>query len=795
MRELYLSLAFLFLIFQGSVAQSKGKIQGQVTSSDGNPVEYVSIQLKGTSRGAVTGNSGSFEITGLNPGSYTLVASFVGLDTQEKPVVVTAGQAEVVNFILTENSGDLQEILVSASREGYTETKISSSLRVNAPLIEIPQNIQVVNRDMLNDQQVISMSDGLVRNVSGAVRLEHWGDLYTNISARGSQVQALRNGFNVVTSYWGPLTEDMSFVERIEFVKGPAGFMLSSGDGSGLYNVVTKKPTGQTGGEVSFTMGSFDLYRTAVDLDGKLSKDGRLLYRLNVAGQQKKSHRPFEHNNRYTLAPVISYRIQPSTLATFEYTYQRADMSDVGSYYVFSPDGFATLPLDFTALPPGMPDTKINDHAFTASLQHEFSPNWKLTAQATHMIYNQQGSSMWPSAVNPDGTILRAVSSWDALSKMTMAQVFVNGEFRTGDIRHKILSGLDMSNKSYWADWGQYHVLDSIGAEFDPKNPYYGVPVNGYPNFDFSTPIEERAQAAGGTIDQRYSAFYFQDELAFMEDRLRLTLAARYTEISQSVYGGAPVTDSHVTPRVGLSASVTPNTSVYALYDQAFMPQSGRLSNGGDVKPITGNNMELGLKRDWANGKWSTTLAAYKILKRNELTGDPNSPPNSGLSIELGEKTAEGIEFDLKGSILPGLNMTLNYAYTDSRVTKVTENVTVVQEGDIIPGYARNTFNTWLGYTIQNGTLEGLGFSAGLTILGGRETYWDVSPDPNEVLPTYTKVDAGIFWGKGDFKVNLNVFNLLDEYLYSGSYYSWLNAYNWQTDPPRNSRLSVSYKF
>ena len=42
----------------------------------------------------------------------------------------------------------------------------------------------------------------------------------------------------------GPLTEDMSMVERIEFVKGPAGFMLANGDPSGFYNVVTKKPSG-----------------------------------------------------------------------------------------------------------------------------------------------------------------------------------------------------------------------------------------------------------------------------------------------------------------------------------------------------------------------------------------------------------------------------------------------------------------------------------------------------------------------------------------------------------------------
>ena len=235
--------------------------------------------------------NGNYLINNITPGSYTLEASFVGLEIQQQTIDIKDGEKVQVDFTLKENSQQLQEVVISGSRDSYKADQPSQSLRLNTPLIETPQNIQVVTREVLKDQQIISMSDGLVRNVSGAVRMEHWGDLYTNITARGSQIQAFRNGFNVVNSYWGPLTEDMSFVDHIEFVKGPAGFMLANGDPSGLYNVVTKKPTGQTKGEISFTLGSFDLYRTSLDLDGKLSKDGRLLYRLNISGQNKKSHR------------------------------------------------------------------------------------------------------------------------------------------------------------------------------------------------------------------------------------------------------------------------------------------------------------------------------------------------------------------------------------------------------------------------------------------------------------------------------------------------------------------------
>jgi iron complex outermembrane receptor protein len=442
-----------------------------------------------------------------------------------------------------------------------------------------------------------------------------------------------------------------------------------------------------------------------------------------------------------------------------------------------------------------MPATKIDDHSFYLTMQHNFSDNWRLTGQASRFLYTQQGTSMWPATVNPDGTMLRATSSWDAKSTMTMAQVFVNGEVQTGSIRHRVLAGVDIANKEYFADWGQYHMLDSVGAEFDTKNPYYGTPVNGYPQFDYSTPLEERATAIGGLMDQRYSGIYLQDELGFMDNRIRLTLAGRYTYVKQSEWGGEPMEAKHFTPRVGLSYSINTQTSAYALYDQAFLPQAGRLSNGDDVQPLTGNNMEVGIKRDWVGGRWNSTLSVYRILKNNELTADPNSPPSAGLSVELGQKRSQGVEFDVRGKITNGLNLIANYAYTDSRVTDVAEGITDIEEGDVVPGFAKHTVNSWLSYKVQNGVLKGSGVSLGFTYLAGRETYWDPSPDPNQNLPDYFKLDAGLFWEKDKLRITANVFNVLDKYLYSGSYYAWLNAYYWQTDAPRNVRLSIAYSF
>ena len=806
---------FVFLLTSFTMLaqnQNTGRVTGKISLSGNVPAEGVSVALKGTKYSAVTNENGQYEIRNVKPGSYTISIHSVGIQGKEDAIVVTAKQTTTKNFALSESQEDLDEVVITKNK--YKQDKPSLSLRLQTPVLEIPQNVQIVSGQTLKDQQITSMSDGVIRNVSGAVRLEHWGDLYTNITMRGSQIQAFRNGFNVVSSFWGPLTEDMSFVDHIEFVKGPAGFMLSSGDPSGLYNVVTKKPTGITKGEVSVLGGSYDFYRVSLDLDGKLDKKGKLLYRFNGAAQKKRSHRPFEHNDRYVIAPVISYQFDDKTKITAEYNFQYANMTEVGSYYVFGPasDGYATLPVGFTMTQPGMPDTNIQDHSGYLMFEHKFDDNWKLTAQTSYFKYIQQGYSSWPGVVGPGdvdrdfdgvsegtlakGEIIRNVGIWDAESNMYLGQVFVNGKFNTGSVSHKILGGVDLGSKDYMADWGQSHDLDTVDDPFNVYAPNYGTPSNGLPMFDHKTPLSVRAKNAGGLMSTDYAAGYVQDELGFFQNKLRLTLAARYTWISQASWGGAPIADSHITPRVGVSYSITNDFAVYGLYDQAFIPQSGVIKNGDKVKPLTGNNMEIGIKKDWFDGSWSTTLAVYNILKKNELTSDPANTPGQQFSVVLGEKRAQGVEFDLRGKIADGLNLIANYAFTESIVNEIdpaVSDATGIKEGDIVPGYAKHTANAWLNYTLQHGKLKGFGASIGGTFLDGRQT--DTWSAGLQRLPSYFKLDGGLSYETGKVKVTANVFNILNKYLYSGSYYQWLNAYYWQTEAPTNVRVGVTYKF
>ncbi|MES2518572.1 MAG: TonB-dependent receptor [Bacteroidota bacterium] len=777
MKQLF-TVILIFISFL-SIAQT-GSIAGKVITKDGQPAEFVSVVMKGTTKGTVADIQGNYRIENIKMGSHTVQVSFVGLEAQNKKVVIEAGKETIIDFTLTEDSQQLKEVVVVSNPSKYVTDYPSISLRLKTPLLELPQNIQVVTKQLLQDQQIFDMLEGVTRNVSGVTRLEHW-DNYALLSMRGSQVGAFRNGMNVQMS-WGPLAEDMSMVERIEFVKGPAGFMLANGEPSGFYNVVTKKPTGMTKGEATMTLGSFNTYRTTLDLDGKLSDDGKLLYRINLMGQMKGSHRDFEFNNRVSIAPVIKYQFNDKTSLTAEYTYQYNQMSMIGSNYSFSKKGYGDLPVNFTTAEANMSPTNINDNTFFLTLAHSINSNWKFTGQIAYMNYSQIGQSMWPSGFSANGdTLYRGMSIWDVQGINKLGQFFVNGDVKTGNIKHLILGGIDMGNKSYFHDFAQAGAIKSLAI----YNPVYGtIAGSEYPKYDRSLSLRER----GANYYQTYSGFYLQDEIHLMKDKLRLTLAGRYTTSENGdPYSGLQKADKF-TPRIGLSYSIDKSTSVYGVYDEAFVPQAGADKSGKSFDPITGDNKEVGIKREWAGGLWTTSLSAYRITKNNILTADPSNP---NFSIQLGQSQTEGIEFDLRGQILHGLDLTFNYAYTDGKVTKDTDAKKV---GIALAGSTKNIANAWLSYKATEGKIKGWGVSLGGQFQGGRSS-WYVFDGTTQPLKDYFRMDGAVSYQTNKFNIALNVNNLLSEYLYSGAYYSYGGFYYYQTEALRNARLTVGYKF
>jgi iron complex outermembrane receptor protein len=786
-------LSLLLLISSIALAQQNAIVKGTIKTSDGELAQAVSVGVKNTAIGTMTNANGNFQFK-VKPGTYIIHVSAIGLASEEKSITVAAGSTTIVDFTLRENASQLKEVTISDNKRKFKIDNPSPTLRLNEPLLQIPQNIQVVSNDQLQEQQIFNMLEGVSRNVSGLTMQEHWGN-YARVNGRGDRIAAFRNGMNIEAT-WGPLSEDMSFVDRIEFVKGPAGFMLANGNPSGFYNVVTKKPTGATSQAFSFTAGSFNNYRATADFDGKLTSDGKLQYRFNLMGQMSESWRPYDFTNRVAVAPVLRYKFDDKNTLTAEYTYQFQRMNSFGSAYLFSTDGYATLPRNFTNAPSNSPATNIKDHSAFLTYEHKFNDKWKVTAQGAYFKYLQDGYSYWINSIADNGDVDRNLGLWDAVNKNKFAQAFVNGEVKTGAVNHRILGGLDIGDKYYLPDYIQSGSLDP-----DPANPFnIHNPNNGpvtLPVFDRSTPLSERGKDWYTT--EKYQSVYIQDELGFFNDKLRLTIAGRFTHATTfDANGGDPLNtnDKKVTPRVGISYSINSATSVYGVYDQAFLPQSGNIFSGEKVKPVTGNNFELGAKRDWFDGKWSTSLSAYQILKNNQLVADPDhNDPSDNYVIQLGQTKTRGIEFDARGEIITGLSLMVNYAYTDSKISKNTDATLI---GSPVPGFAKQVTNAWLTYRIQRGVLKGLGFSSGYQWQIDRLP-WSLGTGTSD-LPNYFRLDAGASYQIKKMSFALNVNNVLNTYLYSGGHEDYLSAtgktvYSWQAEAPTTIRLSVGYKF
>jgi iron complex outermembrane recepter protein len=779
--------ATLFLLSSGTLLAQTGSVTGSIKTSDGQPAAYVNVSLKGTSKGATTDTEGNFRIEKIKAGSYTVVATFVGLVTRTENIQVSDNQETQVSFTLEEDGQELKEIVVTANPSQYVSDYPSVSLRLKTPLLETPQNIQVVNSQVLKDQQIFDMREGIIRNVSGATQSEHW-ETYARIVMRGARITSFRNGMNVSSS-WGPLTEDMSVVDRIEFVKGPASFMLAAGEPSGFYNVVTKKPTGVTKNELGMAIGSFGTYRGTLDFDGKLDKEGKILYRLNLMGQQKGTHRKYEFNNRVTVAPVIKFQINPKTSLTLEYTLQHISMSPIGGAYAYSPNALADLPVDFSTLEANMRATTAKDQSVFVTFSHALNEQWRFTGQLAYQRFDQLGESLWPGGFQPGTDILvRGMGIWDVLGLVKVGQFFVNGDLETGPLKHRILAGIDLGDNTSFQD---YWSSGTFGADFHVYDPVYGqVAGSDYPAFDRSRDIRER----GTVASVQYSAFYFQDEIHVIEDKLRVTLGARYTDTDDVSYENNTVKD-RLTPRVGASYSITKNLSAYGVFDNAFIPQPGATYDGTPFKPLVGENFEVGLKRDWLNGQWTATLAAYQITKNNVLTTDPD---HQFFSIQLGETRTRGIELDVRGQIIEGLNITANYAYTDGKTTK---DQTPDFVGDQLAGTDKHIANAWIRYQFQNGAVKGLGLSVGASHASGRTAWYaayDKTIDP--AMPNYTRFDAAISYQLDKISLSLNINNVLNERVVSGAFYNWPSAeldpfYYSQSEAMRNYRLSVGYKF
>jgi iron complex outermembrane receptor protein len=680
-------------------------------------------------------------------------------ETQAPTAEIVPGRDDLVlsvtsEGVTAEQTSD-EEIEVIATGEGeddYYVPDTSVGTRTDTPLRDIPQSIQVVPQEVLRDQQITRLNDAL-RNVPGITQdFDSGPSVFYRI--RGFEVSGnnyLRNGLPDPGA--GELVE-LSSVERVEVLKGPASVLFGLGNPGGSINLVTKQPLSEPFYAVDATAGNYSFYRGALDLSGPLNDSRTVLYRLNTAYRNSDSFIDFYSSENFNISPVVSVAIADRTNLTLEGNYITSRDS---GFTPFVPPVGSVLPNPVGKIPRsrnvGEPTDEIEQTVTRLGyrLEHEFSDNWSLSNAFLFNFGDYSDKRTLPGELEPDNrTLNRSYREFDFQNSSYTFTTNTIGRFSTGSIDHQLLFGIDLNR--FENKVPSFRGADA--APLDIFDPVYGQLPDALGD-EFSN-----------TTVTRSLGIYLQDQIS-LTDNFKVLLGGRFDTFDQrsedfSADTESSKSDSAFSPRLGIVYQPIPPISLYASYISSFTSASGLFLFGGSLEgiaePERARQYEVGVKAD-LNDQLSATLAFYDLTRTNVLTEDPDNPD---FQIQTGEQNSQGIELSVLGEILPGWNIIGGYAYTDARITE--DNTFEV--GNQLPNTPYHSFNLWTTYQIQTGNLQGLGFGLGLFFIGDRAG----DLDNTDEVPSYFRTDAAIFYNRDRLRLSLNFRNLFDiEYFENAS--------------------------
>ncbi|MGQ1511597.1 TonB-dependent receptor [Acinetobacter baumannii] len=675
---------------------------------------------------------------------------------------------------------NLPTISVKADKEISLKQEVgqaSSATKGLMQLKDVPQIVNVVPKQVLREQTVTSMQ-GALQNVAG---------LSFSVGD-GQRDQVMIRGFSAITdNYVDGIRDDalyfrdMSNVERIEVLKGPASVLYGRGSAGGLVNKINKKPIDQSLREVSLIGSTTGQRRAEVDVNEKVAENVKV--RLTGAVEDSDGYRDQAFLKRQAVAPSVQWDITDKTKLLLQADYLHDNrLADQG----FPTDPITGKPVKtnpktfYGALngkEVGDVDTEISSQ--TISLDHEFNDNFKYHGAVRHYNYSLDRQYSVVFHQDPDKNKLPADQIQLSQNKRIRNEdgVYVQQElsalFNTGFLKHNTLIGVEYS-KQHKDElvWSKARQITNI---FNPQLENW-------------TPLDTNIDADTNNTNTFENYGVYLQDLMTVTDQLKVLVGLRYDNLSQdrddqsSKNVDLNRTDNTYSPRIGVVYQPVNNLSLYTSYNRSFQPLADSFvfyKNSDDLRPTKTENYEIGAKWD-VNDQLNVTLALFEMSQTNIQNKDPNDP--KGLTAILaGEQKTKGVELSLTGHLTDQLSVLAGYSYMDGKIEKSAIGFT----GNHSALTPNNTANLWLKYQINDHWYAAVG--------GRGESSRFSASDNKNVLPGYAVVNAALGYQSERYDVNLNLNNLFDrDYFVSG--HSGANDSNMMGDP-LNAQVALRYRF
>ena len=633
-------------------------------------------------------------------------------------------------------TGEAPQETADGPVQGYRATRSGTGTFTDTPLRDVPQSIQVVPRQVIEDQQDKRLVDALA-NVSNVRPATTTGNRSETFNIRGFRVSDY--AIDGITT--NPALEasevyrDMANIERVEVLKGPASVLYGQGDLGGMINLVTRQPQFEPGIAGSVQAGSYDFYRGEIDVTGPLDPGHTLAARLIASAQTDQTFRDFRQDSTREFG-ALSFLWEPNeaTRISLGGTYTHQDLPfDRGLVAVGDE---VTLPIS-RYLGESWSEFTADKSELNVRAEHDVT-DWLTIRQSSHFDWGTAHRlSADPQTLQANGNLTRRATDQNDETHATDLRLDAIAKFDTGPFAHTFLLGGEYAHG--------YRNLDLDQATLSAINIYD-------PNYGAEPGVFRHRTDRTKVVDSY--AIYAQEQLAITEQvKLVGGFRADFFDMTDTTNGVESVAKgSHVSPRVGVIYQPIQPISLYASYATSFVPQAGSSADGEAFKPEKGQQYEVGVKADIIPDKLSATLAVFQLTRQNVLTTDPN---DSTEQVQTGEQRSRGVELDISGEILPGWQIIANAAYLKAEITK--DNT--YSPGNELVNAPKFSGSIWSVYQFEDGPWRGFGFGGGVQAASRRQG--DLANDFQ--VDGYATISATAFYEVNEhLRVSLLGSNLLN---------------------------------
>jgi catecholate siderophore receptor len=697
--------------------------------------------------------------------------------------------------------------------------------KLTEPLLDVPQSVTVIPRQLIEDQANISLRETL-RNVPGiSIAAGEGGAQGDNLTIRGFSARSdlYLDGMRDFGSY----SRDPFYLQSIEVLKGPASILFGRGSTGGVVEQNSKMPKLDAFGEGDLTYGTDLTKRLTVDVNQPLPDlaQGAAL-RINLMGNDGNvAGRDIARNSRFGFAPSLALGLGTPTRLNFNYLHlSEYDISDYGLPWI---NQAAAGTVSAIARPAPLSLTRENYYGFrqgnyfranvdvaTARVEHDINNAITISDQLRYARYGRQFRTTEPqlyttasatgrgttgtAALIAPGTPLSSLLvsrnqiAGDSVETYLVNQLDTTLRFGTGFLSHTLRAGIEASRETSepvrYSTIGPYSRTPLLWP--NPSDPYNAIT---YLSSVTDTKALTQAIYALDTIklDEQWELIGGLRFDRFEASSPQATLPNPVTRAGASISSVSQI-DTMLSWRAAIVYKPLPYASAYFAAGTSFNPSAEALSlslaNQG-LPPEKSRSYEIGNKWDVLDGKLSLTGALFYIQKDNLREPDPNNPQ---FNILAGSGIAEGGEITVAGNLTPEWQVFGGYGYTYTVITKTTRTGPTSDLGRRFANAPLHTANLWTTYTLPWQKLQ---IGGGFNIVSSRFA----ASVPTSVggvaflreVPGYVVASVMAKYPlSGNVDLQLNISNLTNV-----AYYDQLHPSHVVPGAGRTALLTLTYKY